>query len=74
VANVTYTDQYVTGSREIFTNNADRRTLRDLSSMDTRTVADLGRTREQASWNFGTTVEILAHRETGDPQYRGIWK
>jgi hypothetical protein len=42
--------------------------------MDTRTVADLGRTREQASWNFGTTVEILAHRETGDPQYRGIWK
>ena len=85
MANVTYTDRYVTGSSEIFprilqsvveifTNIAERRTLRDLSTMDARTLADLGITREQVSQNFGAASEILAHREIGDPHYRGIWK
>ncbi len=85
MANVTYTDWYVSGSSkffprvmksvvEIFTNIAERRTLRDISTMDARTLADLGINREQVSRNVGATAEILAHRETGDPHYRDTWK
>jgi len=85
MANITYTDRHVTGLSEvfprilksvveIFTNIAERRTLRDLSTMDARTLADLGITREQVSRNTGAAAEITAHREIGDPHYRATWK
>ena len=81
MANITYTDRHVSGTSEflariqrriveIVTNIAERRTLRDLSTLDAQTLNDLGLRRETISANKGVTYEILAHREIGDPGYR----
>lgn len=81
MATMTYTDRHVSGANEFFTgilrkavdiltNVAERRILRDLSTLDAQTLNDLGLRREQLSANEGATYEILAHREIGDPGYR----
>jgi uncharacterized protein YjiS (DUF1127 family) len=80
MANIAYTDRRRSGTgdllsrmlrnvAEVFTNIAECRILRDLSTMDKRTLSDLGLTREQLSHNEGITHEILAHREIGDLKY-----